>query len=115
MKVIIALFLLAGLIACQTKESPNPAIKPTDFVGSYQFSGTITHSDATEGYLQSPQIRSVVKVSGQLQITTFGTGTAIQINETSIDGEVNMRYQASPATKQMVLFMWLIGPYLMLI
>jgi hypothetical protein len=102
MKSIITICLLIGLLSCKKEEAPEPALKPTDFVGAYQFSGTITYSEATEGYLLSPRITQSGSVSGDLLVTTFGSGTAIQIIETSGTTEVNKRYQASPATQQMV-------------
>ncbi|QKZ14033.1 hypothetical protein [Spirosoma sp. KUDC1026] len=102
MKSIITICLLIGLLSCKQEEAPEPAIKPTNFVGAYQFSGSITYSEATEGYLSSPRITRSGNVSGELLVTTFGSGTAIQIIETSGTTEVNKRYQASPATQQMV-------------
>lgn len=102
MKSIITVCLLVGLLSCRKEEAPEPTIKPVDFAGAYQFSGTITNSEATEGYLLSPKITSSGSVSGELLVTTFGTGTAIQIIEASDVAEVNKRYQASPATQKMV-------------
>ncbi|GAB4017087.1 hypothetical protein [Spirosoma koreense] len=101
MKSILTVGLVAGLLACQAKQEPEPGIRPADFVGTYQFTGSLTYSQATEGYLQSPSSQSG-NVSGQLQIKPFGTGTAIQILESSLESEVNKHYQASPATQQMV-------------